>query len=479
MSTVFEILNKDCAGRIGKLYTAHGVIETPTVLPVINPNIEFIAPSELKNYGAQALITNSYTIYRSSRLRNAAIDTGLHTLLGFNGPIMTDSGSFQLYLYNDVDVPSEQIVKFQSAIGSDIGVPLDIPTPPDVSFSRAEKELEITLQRLREMKDIDCGDMLLAGPVQGSTFTRLRKHAAEEVCKIGFDLCPIGAVVPLMESYRYRDLVDVIVSSKQGLSPCAPVHLFGAGHPMMFALAVALGCDLFDSAAYALYARDGRYMTSRGTYHIEDLHYLPCSCPVCSSCDVKDLKDDVKLIARHNLYAIFEEILLIKQCIKDGSLWELVEQRCRSHPSLLAGLKAAVKHSGWIERVDSMPKSTFFYCGSESAGRSEVLRYNRYIERFEFSGKVLIKERYEKMDADGFDYVLDFKPPFGAYPALLRESYPFNAEVNDYDYEALCVAVDNVIRLIQCNPGALFVFKKPSGMKKEFTQQLKLYAEIV
>ncbi|MDL5503268.1 MAG: tRNA-guanine transglycosylase, partial [Candidatus Methanoperedens sp.] len=106
----------------------------------------------------------------------------------------------------------------------------------------------------------------------------------------------------------------------------------------MFSLAVALGCDLFDSASYALYAKDGRYMTARGTYHIENLQYLPCSCPICSSLSVRELLESDKreeLLARHNLYVTFEEIRVVKQAIQEGSLWELVENRCRAHPQLL------------------------------------------------------------------------------------------------------------------------------------------------
>jgi 7-cyano-7-deazaguanine tRNA-ribosyltransferase len=480
MSSAFEILSKDCAGRIGRLHTAHGIIETPTVLPVVNPNLQSIAPAELKDFGAQALITNSYIIYRNENLRTRALEEGVHALLDFDGPIMTDSGSFQLYSYGSVEVNSREIVEFQIAIGSDIGVPLDIPTPPDVSFSRAKAELETTLERLREAARIEHGDMLLAAPVQGSTFPRLRTTAAEEISRMDFDLCPIGAVVPLMESYRYRELVEVIIASKKGLSPCAPVHLFGAGHPIMFALAVALGCDLFDSAAYALYAKEGRYMTSRGTYHVEHLHYLPCACPVCSSHEARDLKKDPVLLARHNLHVTFEEMRIVKQCIKEGRLWELVEQRCRAHPALLAGLKAALEQVEWMERLDVMPKSTFFYCGAESAKRCEVLRYRRYMERFEFSGRVLIKERGGEVEAsDGFDYVLDFKPPFGAYPSLLQESYPFNAEVLEEDDEAISTAVKHVIRLIQLNPKAMFVFKKPAWMREEVVEELQKYAKII
>ncbi len=94
---------------------------------------------------------------------------------------------------------------------------------------------------------------------------------------------PLGAVVPLMNEYRYADLADVVAACKRGLGEVGPVHLFGAGHPMMFAMAAALGCDLFDSAAYALYARDDRYLTVQGTELLDELSYFPCHCPVCTA----------------------------------------------------------------------------------------------------------------------------------------------------------------------------------------------------
>ena len=236
-------------------------------MPVINPNIQLIPPREMRNFGAEILITNSYIIYRKEELKNVALEKGLHGLLGFDGPIMTDSGSFQLSVYGSVEVTNEEILGFQQKIGSDIIVPLDIPTPPDVHYRRAEEELSVTAERLEAARKFIQGEQLLAGPVQGSTYPELREKAASHLKDLNFEVYPLGAVVPLMETYRYAELVDVIAASKKGLSPASPVHLFGAGHPMMFALAVALGCDLFDSAAYALYAKDGRYITVNGTYH--------------------------------------------------------------------------------------------------------------------------------------------------------------------------------------------------------------------
>ena len=482
MSAIFEIVHKDAAGRIGRLTTPHGIVETPTVMPVINPNIQVIKPNEMRGFGAEVLITNSYIIYRRDELRECALKDGLHALLGFDGPIMTDSGSFQLSIYGEVEVTNEQIIKFQQKIGSDIGVPLDIPTPPDVSRSRVESELSTTMERLTEARKIVTDGMLLAGPVQGSTYKDLREKCARTLSELDFDVYPLGAVVPLMESYRYADLVDVIVSSKKGLHPTAPVHLFGAGHPMMFALAVALGCDLFDSAAYALYAKDARYITSNGTYHLEDLHYLPCSCPVCSSHtpeEVKNADNREELLARHNLYVTFEEMRLVKQSIKDGNLLELVELRCRAHPRLLEGLKQAYSYSAWLEKYDPTSKSTFFYCGPESANRPEILRFSNRIDRFTITGSAIIRATETKDDSK-YDNILVFKPPFGAFPVELGEVYPFNAEVvSNPDNEAVERGLLNTIRLIELNPEAEFTFVIEERFKHPLIGLLAEIANVV
>ncbi|MGP8330511.1 MAG: tRNA guanosine(15) transglycosylase TgtA [Methanosarcinaceae archaeon] len=482
MLSNFEIIQKDAAGRIGRLTTPHGVVETPTIMPVINPNIQIIQPSEMKDFGAEMIITNSYIIYRKDELREKALKNGLHSLLDFNGPIMTDSGSFQLSVYGEVEITNEQIIDFQQKIGTDIGVPLDIPTPPDVSRSRAESELKITIERLEQARKLVKDGMLLAGTVQGSTYSDLREKCARTLSEIHFDIYPFGAVVPLMESYRYADLVDVIISSKKGLNSAAPVHLFGAGHPMMFALAVALGCDLFDSAAYALYAKDGRYMTSGGTYHLENLHYLPCSCPVCvnrTAGDLKSAENRGELLARHNLYVTFEEIRLVKQSIKEGNLLELVEQRCRVHPRLLDGLKQAYKYSDWLEQCDPASKSTFFYCGPESADRPEVQRFSDRLDRLTITGNALIRTNSTKRDRE-YESLLTFKPPFGSFPDELGEVYPFNAEVVvNPDYESLGRALENTIRLIELNPDAEFTFIRKDGLEHPLFDKLADIANMV
>jgi len=473
----FEILHKDLAGRIGRLSTLHGTVETPLLMPVINPHLPLIPPEELASMGAEMVITNSYIINQDPDLREGAIERGLHHLLGFPGPIMTDSGAFQLSVYGDIDVLPLEILDFQFAIKSDISVPLDIPTPPDVSRERAESELNITEERLQEAAALKRA-ALLAGPVQGSTYPDLRERAGRFARELGFDLYPVGGVVPLMEAYRFRDLVDVVVSAKKGLGPGVPVHLFGAGHPMIFALAAAMGCDLFDSAAYALYAREGRYLTVQGTRKLEEMKHLPCSCPVCLKYTQQELMDSPQRsreLARHNLYVSLQEIKLVRQSIRDGSLWDLLETRCRSHPRMLDGLKRLASYGDWLEGLDSASKSTFFYLSPESASRPEVIRYGRRIERISLKGDVLITDD-PNANQSGYDHVLNFRPPFGPYPAQLQETYPFNAEVPvEADDAAIDRAARITRRLIEANPEARFTFRLKINLKERLEQLPKVH----
>jgi 7-cyano-7-deazaguanine tRNA-ribosyltransferase len=286
-----------------------------------------------------------------------------------------------------------------------------------------------------------------------------------------FDIYPIGGVVPLMEAYRFADLVEVVAASKKGLGSGAPVHLFGAGHPMVFALAAAMGCDLFDSAAYALYARQGRYLTARGTWRLQEMKYLPCSCEVCqryTSQELIDSSEKSRLLAMHNLFVSFQEMKLVKQCIREGTLWDLLEARCRSHPRMLDGMRRLRAKSKWLEVLDTSTKSTFFYLGPASASRPEVVRYASRIDRLSFRGKILITDDL-KAAVTGFDRVLHFKPPFGPYPQELSETHPLNAEVpEETDRAAIDQALMNTRRLIQANPQAKFSLRLrciPGGMR--------------
>ena len=222
--------------------------------------------------------------------------------------------------------------------------------------------------------------------VQGGIFPALREEAAVAVAGLECAVQAIGGVVPLMENYRFAELVEVVMAARRGLDPSRPVHLFGAGHPMMFALAALMGCDMFDSASYAKYAKDGRMMFCNGTRNIEELDHFPCSCPACSRSSpaaTRELPEQerTRQLAEHNLHVSFSELRTVRQAIKEGTLWELVEERCRAHPALLSALLRLGRHTAFLERYASISRpGAFFYKGPESSFRPEVLRWTDRIE---------------------------------------------------------------------------------------------------
>lgn len=380
---VFELIDRDGLGRIGKLETPHGVIETPALLPVVHPEAAEIPPRELgERFGVRAVMTNAYILYRSS-LREAALAKGLHAVLDWNGPVMTDSGAFQSHVYGDVRVSNAEIVAFQRDIGSDLGTMLDVFSEPEHPRSRALADVDETIRRAREAADTR-GPMALVGAVQGGLHATERERCAAELSKVDIAVAAIGGVVPLMEAYRFRDLVRVIVAAKRGLSPALPVHLFGAGHPIVFPLAALLGCDLFDSASYAKYARDGRMMFSDGTRRASEVDESPCTCPVCSRHSMDELRSTPRLLAEHNLYVTQGEIRRVRQAIREGSLWELVEERAHVRPELLEALRELRRHVAWLERFEPVSRPRALrYTGPETIHRPNLYRYrSRLADRY-------------------------------------------------------------------------------------------------
>ncbi len=428
----FQMTDTDVMGRIGELPvpSADTCLETPLLFPVVNPHLQVIEPHELTQH-TQGIITNAYILHESTDLREEALEVGVHELLGFDGVIMTDSGSFQLAEYGEIEVTTAEILSFQQDIGSDIATPIDIPTPPDAPRKQAEKELHETTERLQFTDSFDQHDMLLTGPIQGALFEDLRGQAATAAYKTNLDIFPIGGVVPLLRNYRFTDIVRIILAVKRNLGVDVPVHLFGAGHPMMFALAVSLGCDIFDSAAYALYARDDRYMTTTGTKQLDSLEQFPCACQVCTTTTPQALRDAkpeerYESLAWHNLYVSFAEIKRIKQAIHDGNLLELVEQRARSHPTLLDGYREVLTNVEMLEQHDPIRKGTFFYVSSESASRPEVIRYQRRLNRLNPPGKLILSRTPQHVSTDTPTWKVNI--PFGPIPPSLTETHPVSGE---------------------------------------------------
>ncbi|MBS84542.1 MAG: hypothetical protein CMA90_05360 [Euryarchaeota archaeon] len=335
----FEITIRDGQARLGKLHTKHGIVETPCLLPVINPNIRTIEPREMwDKYGIQALITNSYVIWKHDKLKDVALENGVHSLIDYPGMIMTDSGTFQSYVYGDVEVGVEEIVQFQKNIGVDIATMLDVFTRPDMKFSEVEKAVIETIERGKISVDT-ANETMLNGPIQGGLYPELRAKSARGMSDLGFSVHPIGGIVPIMEQQNYKDLAKIMFACKSNLTPNRPVHMFGCGHPMLFPMLIAMGADLFDSAAYVLFARDGRILTPWGTEKIAELEEWPILMPSIthySPADVRKMnkEDRTILLSKYNLEITLQEISRCRQAIRDGTIWRLAERRSHEHPAL-------------------------------------------------------------------------------------------------------------------------------------------------
>jgi 7-cyano-7-deazaguanine tRNA-ribosyltransferase len=455
--SIFEVKEKDLLGRIGKLKTRTATVETPLLFPVINPNSQPISCKKLKEtFGCQALITNSYI--NKKRYGEKIIEMGgLHKFLDYDGAVMTDSGAYQILVYGEVEVSQKEIVAYQEAIGSDIATILDIPTGWKVTKEQATLTVAETLRRAKEFFSLKTrDDILWVGPVQGGRHLDLVASSAKEMGALPFQIHALGSPTEVMENYRYDVLADMILTCRKGIPIERPLHLFGAGHPSMFALAVSLGCDLFDSAAYALYAREGRYMTENGTWRISEMDYFPCSCPRCASETPEGLrrkpaKEREVFLAEHNLYLCMAEIRRIKQAIRDGRLWEHTEMRLHAHPALLSALKRVRNYEDLLEQHSPTAKSSgFFYFDSVGLARPEITHYRKRLsERYTppAGTKVLflvpqtrnkpfhkapeMKKIRQLMRSLGEElaaqvHVCVYAAPFGVTPLELDEVYPLS-----------------------------------------------------
>ena len=452
----FEVRNRDLLGRIGRIKTKSGSIETPAFLPVINMAKQTVTPRELwEEFGCRILITNAYIIKKQQA--EAAVKMGIHKLLDFPGVIMTDSGAYQILEYGDIEATPEEIVRFQEEIGTDIATILDVPTGWNASREYAEYTVKETVKRAKELEELRSRkDILWVGPIQGGRYLDLIAKSAKEMNNLPFDIHALGSPTPVMEQYLFDLLVDMIITAKMNVSSSRPFHLFGAGHPFMFALAVALGCDLFDSAAYNIFAHDDRYLTTYGTIRLEELEYLPCSCPVCYKRDPKDFLDMPKNereaeLTRHNLHVCFAEIRRVKQAIIEGRLWEYLIMRSHGHPSLLQAAKKLKDYSEILERYSPVSKrSGLFFFSSVDLARPEIIRHKKRLsERYKQpeDADVLIllpslsprltvkKKKYKRIIAKLCDelkisrdriHVCSYVLPFGIVPQEISDIYPLS-----------------------------------------------------
>ncbi|MDE1858759.1 MAG: tRNA guanosine(15) transglycosylase TgtA [Thaumarchaeota archaeon] len=430
MSFTFEVKETDLLGRVGEIRVGGRALETPYMFPVIHPVSQIVPTKDLAAMGFGGVMTNSYIIY--SRLRERALGSGVHRLVDFDGAVMTDSGGYQVLEYGDLEVGYRDVADFQSRIGSDLAVTLDRPTGYPQTRKVAKDTVDYSLGNAKAtLSEFGESRTLWVGPVQGGLYGDLVRRSAKAMVAAGFRFLALGSPVQVMQSYMFAELVDMIMSARRAIPYSVPLHLFGAGHPLTMPLAVALGCDTFDSASYVLFARSGRYMTRSGVLNLQSMRHLPCSCPACAPTSVVELmemehQERTKALSLHNLYVLREEIEGCKEAIAEGRLWDLVEERSMAHPRLRDAFARMAKYSRDLEVGTPAIKDRGLFVRSTL----DYARPELSIARAKLAGAISRASRTAAVASgpggdggEGAD-VYGVHPVLGPYPMELRFQYP-------------------------------------------------------
>ena len=446
----FEVKETDLLGRMGTMRVGAKTIETPYMFPVIHPVSQSVPTEQLSSMGFGGLMTNSYILH--SRRRQEALERGIHRLLGFDGIFMTDSGGYQVLEYGDLGLSYRQVAAFQSDIGSELAVTLDRPTGYPQERSVAEQTVEYSLKNAKAtLKEFREKDTLWVGPIQGGLYPDLVRRSATSMVAAGFEFLALGSPVQVMESYMFADLVRMIMSAKRSIPYSVPLHLFGAGHPLTMSLAVALGCDTFDSASYMIFARTGRYMSRGVVMTLKSMKHLPCSCPVCVKTSVKELlslehPERTRRLSTHNLFVLKEELEACKEAISEGRLWDLVEERSMAHPRLREAFVELARHAKELSvGTPALKERGLFVRSTEDLKRPELLmaasRLSRATRRSSkeallvASGEQPGRRKGRSHEGD----VFNIHPILGPYPAELEFQYPLSQTEVGSELPALSV----------------------------------------
>jgi len=327
MTRAFREINAagDCRARLGEVTTAHGTFPTPIFMPVgTQATVKAVTPRDLKDAGAGIILGNTYHLFLRPGHELIRELGGLHRFMAWDGPILTDSGGFQIFSLKDLAKISEEgagfkshidgsklflspesAIKVQEALGSDIMMALDTCIPYPADYDTAARATELTGRwAARCRKAHKNQDLLLFGIVQGGMFPELRKQAAGELIDIGFDGYAIGGVSVGEPTDEMREMTRV---SAALLPRDYPVYLMGVGTPEDLVESVFFGVDMFDCVMPTRNARNGMLFTEQGRIVIKNARFRDDSRPVDEACDCYACRNFSRAYLRH-LY-VCREIL--------------------------------------------------------------------------------------------------------------------------------------------------------------------------
>jgi queuine tRNA-ribosyltransferase len=299
----FELLGSDGASRLGRITTAHGEIHTPTFMPVGTYGaVKGMSPAELREIGAEMVLGNTFHLWLRPGLDVIAAHGGLHRFVGWSGPILTDSGGFQVFSLGALRKISEQGVAFRSPVNgdacflsaeesmriqrvlnSDIVMVFDECTPYPATCEEARLSMEMSLRWAERCKRAHADNPnALFGIVQGGVYEPLRDRSLAGLAAIGFDGYAIGG---LSVGETKAEMRRILQHTAPRLPPDRPRYLMGVGTPRDIVEAVATGIDMFDCVLPTRNGRNGWLYTSAGIVKLRNARYRDDLAPPDPACD--------------------------------------------------------------------------------------------------------------------------------------------------------------------------------------------------
>jgi len=321
----FELLKKDrtSRARLGRLITPHGIVNTPVFIPVgTQGSVKTLTPEELKGIGVEMILSNTYHLYLRPGHELIKELGGLHRFIHWDGPILTDSGGYQIfsqegltrvkeegvYFQSHLDgsrhfLSPEKAIEIQEALGADIIMCLDECLPYPATYDDTLASMELTLRWARRCKEFMGSEFgvrglkqSLFGIIQGGMFRDLRRRGAEETVKIGFDGYAIGGLSVGEDKGLMYEMVEATVPY---LPEDRPIYLMGIGTPEDLVEGVGRGIDMFDCVMPTRNARNGTLFTRYGKLVIRNSPYANDPRPIDEACGCYTCRNYTRAYLRH------------------------------------------------------------------------------------------------------------------------------------------------------------------------------------
>lgn len=358
MTISFNIKNIDGDARSGFIKTAHGIVNTPVFMPVGTYGaVKGIQPSDLTEIGSEIILSNTYHLMERPGKDIIRELGGLRSFMNWDGPILTDSGGFQVMsLQNMAKIDDDGVtfkshldgsllrltpkdsINMQNALDSTITMAFDECTPYPVSHDNALKSMNLSMKWAKLCRDnfIDRNGYGLFGIVQGSTFNDLREKSSESLINIGFDGYAIGG---LAVGEGHDLMISTLKSSINYLPKEKPRYLMGVGYPKDIIEAVRLGVDMFDCVIPTRSGRTGKIFTKTGTLNIKNARHKNDPRPIEEGCSCKVCSNKVSRAYLHHLFNTNEML---------GSIY-LTIHNISHYIQLMSNLRSAINDNNFKE----------------------------------------------------------------------------------------------------------------------------------